>query len=92
MRYRPLGGEAEIAPGALSEAIGQLASWLCIQRNDFTARPVFLFADHIKVHGAVQAGSDVELHADLLPLLREHLANLRERHERFRPLGVSASI
>lgn len=71
LRYRPLGGEAEIAPGALSEAIGQLASWLCIQRNDFTARPVFLFADQIKIHAPVLAGSTVELHSDILQLDKE---------------------
>lgn len=71
LRYHPLAGSAEIAPGALSEAIGQLASWLCIQRNDFTARPVFLFADQIKIHGAVKAGSTVELHSDILQLDKE---------------------
>lgn len=68
LRYRPLAGESEIAPGALSEAIGQLASWLCIQKNDFTSRPVFLFADKIKIHAAVAAGSTVDLHAEILQM------------------------
>lgn len=65
LRYNPLAGDPVVAPGALSEAIGQLASWLCIQRNDFTARPVFLFADSIQVTGAVKAGADVRLEADI---------------------------
>ncbi len=71
LRYRPLAGESDIAPGALSEAIGQLASWLCIQKNAFTARPVFLFADQIKIHGAVAAGSTVDLHADIQQMDQE---------------------
>lgn len=73
LRYRPLAGEAEVAPGALSEAIGQLASWLCIQRNDFTGRPVFLFADQIKIHGPVKAGATVDLHAEIHELNSETL-------------------
>ncbi len=71
LRYRRLGGESEIAPGAISEAIGQLASWLCLQRNEFTARPVFLFADKIRILGPVQAGSDVNLVADILEMNQE---------------------
>lgn len=54
-----------IAPGAISEAIGQLASWLCLQRNDFSARPVFLFADAIHVEADVPVGSDVTLTANI---------------------------
>ncbi len=63
LRYARLGGAAVVAPGAISEAIGQLASWLCLERNQFTARPVFLFANAITVAREVPAGSTVELSA-----------------------------
>jgi 3-hydroxymyristoyl/3-hydroxydecanoyl-(acyl carrier protein) dehydratase len=56
---------AEAAPGVVSEAIGQLASWLCLARNDFTARPVFLFADSIEVLGATPLGVPIQLSADI---------------------------
>lgn len=54
-----------VAPGAVSEAIGQLASWLCLERNAFTARPVFLFADRIAVTGRVPVGAVVDLNATI---------------------------
>lgn len=54
-----------IAPGVVSEAIGQLVSWLAIAGNDFTGRPVFLFADNIEVRGPVPAGSEVRLEATI---------------------------
>lgn len=57
--------ENQIAPGVVSEAIGQLASWLAIKKNGFTGRPVFLFADHIKVDHPVTPGSNVELKAEI---------------------------
>ena len=63
LRYARAGGAAVVAPGAVSEAIGQLASWLCLERNGFTARPVFLFADAITVAREVPAGNTVELSA-----------------------------
>lgn len=59
---------AVVAPGAVSEAIGQLASWLCLQQNDFTARPVFLFADAIEVHGFAPLGAKVMLDAEVTKL------------------------
>lgn len=67
MRYRPTasGQGAVVAPGAVSEAIGQLASWLCLEKNAFSARPVFLFADRITVTGDVPVGMAVQLHADI---------------------------
>jgi 3-hydroxymyristoyl/3-hydroxydecanoyl-(acyl carrier protein) dehydratase len=55
----------EVAPGVVAEAIGQLVSWLCIKNNNFTARPVFLFADKIRILGAVQAGETVDLTAHI---------------------------
>lgn len=64
LRYPRLSGTV-VAPGAISEAIGQLASWLCLQRNDFTARPVFLFASAIDVAREVPAGAQVELAAEV---------------------------
>jgi 3-hydroxymyristoyl/3-hydroxydecanoyl-(acyl carrier protein) dehydratase len=58
----------EAAPGVVSEGIGQLASWLCLARNDFTARPVFLFADSIEVLGAAPLGVPIQLSADISQL------------------------
>jgi 3-hydroxymyristoyl/3-hydroxydecanoyl-(acyl carrier protein) dehydratase len=65
LRYVSPGGAQRIAPGIISEAIGQLASWKCIADNDFTARPVFLFADKIRVMGDIAPGTELELQADL---------------------------
>lgn len=61
MQYPGKDGSMEIAPGVISEAIGQLVSWLCIKRNNFSGRPVFLFSDTIKVHAPVKPGSTVTL-------------------------------
>jgi len=63
--HRTPGHLAAVAPGAVSEAIGQLASWLCLERNRFAARPIFLFADAIRVRGAVRPGDEVELRAEI---------------------------
>ena len=60
LRYGPE-VSGEIAPGVISEAIGQLASWHAINRNEFTARPVFLFADRIEILKPVFPSSQVEL-------------------------------
>lgn len=65
LQYSPWRGVAQVAPGAASEAIGQLASWLCLARNDFMARPVFLFAEAIEVLGPIPVGSDVALKASI---------------------------
>lgn len=65
LRYTSSSGAQKIAPGIISEAIGQLASWKCINENGFTARPVFLFADKIKVYGDVSPGTVLELDAQI---------------------------
>lgn len=70
----PLQYDGQIAPGAVSEAIGQLASWLCLERNDFTARPVFLFADGIRVLAPVPAGAAVVLEAKISAMDRDTFA------------------
>jgi len=57
--------EPTLVPGVISEAIGQLASWLCLKQNDFTARPVFLFAEKIGMHEEVPMGSTVDLSAEI---------------------------
>jgi len=54
-----------IAPGVVSEAIGQLASWLALKRNGFTGRPVFLFADRITVEHPVAPGTGIDLNAEI---------------------------
>ncbi len=61
LRYK----NQQIAPGVISEAIGQLASWLAISRLNFESRPVFLFADRIQAHTPLKAGSNVELKAQI---------------------------
>lgn len=58
-------GSGVIAGGVISEAIGQLASWYCLKQNDFSARPVFLFADKIRMLREVHAGSTVDLSAEI---------------------------
>jgi 3-hydroxymyristoyl/3-hydroxydecanoyl-(acyl carrier protein) dehydratase len=63
MQYGDGRGERQIAPGVVSEAIGQLVSWLCIKNNDFSRRPVFLFADKIGIAGIVRPGDTVDLKA-----------------------------
>ena len=68
LRYARSSGAVVVAPGAVSEAIGQLASWLCLEQNDFAARPVFLFADGIRVDGDVPVGCEIELEADVTAL------------------------
>jgi 3-hydroxyacyl-[acyl-carrier-protein] dehydratase len=65
MQYSNAKGEAQIAPGVVSEAIGQLVSWLCIDRGGYTGRPVFLFADQIEICGIVTPGSTVDLVANI---------------------------
>jgi 3-hydroxymyristoyl/3-hydroxydecanoyl-(acyl carrier protein) dehydratase len=62
-----------IAPGAVSEAVGQLASWLCLERNGFAGRPVFLFADRIEMGAPVRPGTTVELSAELAAMDAESL-------------------
>lgn len=62
-QYSTSPGGQVIAPGVVSEAIGQLVSWLGIKRNDFTGRPVFMFADRITIRESVQPGSEVALSA-----------------------------
>jgi 3-hydroxymyristoyl/3-hydroxydecanoyl-(acyl carrier protein) dehydratase len=65
MRYQTGPQTGEIAPGVISESIGQLVSWLAISRNNFSARPVFLFADRIEVLGAARAGSRIDIAAEI---------------------------
>jgi 3-hydroxymyristoyl/3-hydroxydecanoyl-(acyl carrier protein) dehydratase len=65
LRYVSPEGAQRIAPGIVSEAIGQLASWKCIKDNDFSARPVFLFADRIKIFSEIAPGTHLDLEADI---------------------------
>ena len=59
MQYKSRNGEMQVAPGVVSEAIGQLVSWLCIEKNNFSGRPVFLFADTIEVLKPIKPGCEV---------------------------------
>lgn len=65
MRYPLRKEQTHVAPGAIFEALGQLASWYCLKENNFTARPVFLFVDGIESKGLVPIGSQVELRATI---------------------------
>jgi 3-hydroxymyristoyl/3-hydroxydecanoyl-(acyl carrier protein) dehydratase len=65
-RYGLPGSGDIVAPGVISEAIGQLASWQLLESNGFKARPVFLFADRITHHRDVAIGARLELEAHLL--------------------------
>lgn len=65
-RYPRASGADIVAPGVISEAIGQLASWQLLRGNGFTARPVFLFADRITHYRDVAVGARLELEARLL--------------------------
>lgn len=65
MQYCEPGARAIVAPGVVCEAMGQLASWLCLKRNGFTARPVFLFADSIANYHDVHPEETVTLSAEL---------------------------
>lgn len=64
-RHTRENGEEVIAPGVICEAIGQLVSWWLLERNGFTGRPVFLFADRIVQHRNVRIGARLELMARL---------------------------
>lgn len=61
MRFPTSDGDCRIAAGAVCEAIGQLASWCCLARNDFAMRQVFIFARSIDVLRPVRPGETVEL-------------------------------
>jgi 3-hydroxymyristoyl/3-hydroxydecanoyl-(acyl carrier protein) dehydratase len=54
-----------VPAGVVSEAIGQLASWLSQHKNNFTAKPVFLFADLIRIEKMVECDQTIELYAKL---------------------------
>ncbi len=62
---RERAGACEISTSVVSEAIGQLVSWMALKDNQFTGRPVFLFATEINLSGRVQAPATVELEATI---------------------------
>ncbi|MCX6125561.1 MAG: hypothetical protein NTV34_12565, partial [Proteobacteria bacterium] len=51
----------QIAPGLVSEAIGQLTSWKVMTDSNFTSRPVFLFSERLEVLGEVFPGEKVSI-------------------------------
>jgi 3-hydroxymyristoyl/3-hydroxydecanoyl-(acyl carrier protein) dehydratase len=63
--HEPMQYDGVIAPGVVSEAIGQLASWLALKKNQFTGRPVFLFADGITINRYAKPQDVVELRATI---------------------------
>lgn len=54
-----------ISTSVVSEAVGQLVSWLSLRNNNFTARPVFLFATRIGLSDDVAPGTTVDLAAEI---------------------------
>lgn len=52
-----------ISTSVISEAIGQLVSWMALRDNDFSGRPVFLFATSIELGQGVPAPATVDLEA-----------------------------
>jgi 3-hydroxymyristoyl/3-hydroxydecanoyl-(acyl carrier protein) dehydratase len=56
-------GVAEISTSVVSEAVGQIVSWMALRDNQFTGRPVFLFATEINLDGCVEAPAKVDLEA-----------------------------
>ena len=54
-----------ISTSVVSEAVGQLVSWLSLRNNEFTARPVFLFATRIGLSDDVKPGTTVDLEAEI---------------------------
>ena len=56
-------GQTEISTSVVSEAVGQLVSWMALRDNNFSGRPVFLFATQIDLSGSVPAPSVVDLEA-----------------------------
>lgn len=62
-RIQPSG--PRISTSVVSEAVGQLVSWLSLRNNNFTARPVFLFATGIGLSDDVKPGTTVDLEAEI---------------------------
>jgi 3-hydroxymyristoyl/3-hydroxydecanoyl-(acyl carrier protein) dehydratase len=56
----------KVRVSVISEAIGQLVSWLSLSRTDFKGRPVFLFARQIHLRDIVPVGETVALEAHIL--------------------------
>jgi len=49
----------------ISEAVGQLVSWLSLRNTNFSGRPVFLFASDLELEEGVPAGATVQLEAEI---------------------------
>jgi 3-hydroxymyristoyl/3-hydroxydecanoyl-(acyl carrier protein) dehydratase len=56
-------GNCLISTSVISEAIGQLVSWMALRDNDFSGRPVFLFATSIDLGQSVPAPATIDLEA-----------------------------
>ena len=62
-RHTNAKGDVCINNSVVSEAVGQLVSWMALRDNDFKGRPVFLFLDRIHFQGSVPAPGVVDLEA-----------------------------
>ena len=62
-RRKDSDGQSLVSTSIISEAIGQLVSWMSMRDNNFTGRPVFLFATRIELHQPVPAPATIDLEA-----------------------------
>ncbi len=62
-RRQDANGQTLISTSVISEAVGQLVSWMALRDNDFSGRPVFLFATSIDLGQGVPAPATVDLEA-----------------------------
>lgn len=63
-RYNASKGEF-VSVSVISEAIGQLVSWLSLRNTNFFGRPVFLFSSSIELSEGVPVASTVDLEAEI---------------------------
>ncbi len=59
------GSSETVSISVVSEAVGQLASWLSLKNTNFSGRPVFLFASRIDLSAGVPLNSVVQLSAEI---------------------------
>lgn len=63
--YRMRAGLRQLPAWLVAEAIGQLASWVAIERSDFRSRPVAALAGQVTATHAAVSGSTAELRVEL---------------------------
>jgi 3-hydroxymyristoyl/3-hydroxydecanoyl-(acyl carrier protein) dehydratase len=59
------GGEPELSPSFLAEAVGQLAAWVAMSETSFRQRPVAGLTAEVRVRGSARAGDQVMLSVEI---------------------------